>query len=564
MRIPFLSNYLDYRKEIKHFQRVGKDFVDGSITLMDFAQNVSGYTGDKFFKGFGITKDFQVVDLKILQYRSIQLLRENLYTNALIDRLETNVVNKGLTLSSAPIFDILGKKFDLSDDWLREWARKVESRWAAWSRDARYVSHDKQSDFSRLEKFNHRTALVSGDCLNIISINSNGLPVLQLIDGFYVSQPLPSTKTIGKRIKHGITLDKKNREIEYWVEDNKGGHVAIQAYGRGSGRRRAWLSKGSQQRLDDLRGIPAISIGIQNLNEAGKYLDSEQRASLVNSMVAMTRHRDKNQGPSSSGFRQRGSIAVSNKSTETAGDVRFEQQSPGMYLANLSPGETVESYDTKRPNQHFDKFMQAVLKPIAYSKEIPPEIFFMEYGNNFSASRQAHLDWQEVLKKKVHEHSRGFNDLVFVEFLTGEVLNGGIEAPGYVESLQNEHDYAVRNAWQNTQWHGLPQTSVDIKKLVQALEIVEQKGWLTNEKIASLYFSTDWFDNMRRKKTENESIVNAMAPIRERLEVETTVDGENVTTIKAEELSIIQSKILELSMSIEELESIINDGTEAK
>ena len=39
---------------------------------MDLAQNVGGYTGDKFFKGFGITKDFQVVDLKVL----IEQMRE--------------------------------------------------------------------------------------------------------------------------------------------------------------------------------------------------------------------------------------------------------------------------------------------------------------------------------------------------------------------------------------------------------------------------------------------------------------------------------------------------------
>ncbi len=525
--IQQFAGYLEKNRHKRALRKASKAFVGGSFGFIDLFAAASGYGGDKFNTGFGITKDFQVVNLKLLQFRSIQLIRENLYANALFSRLETNVINKGLTLNSAPMFDILGPKFNLSDEDLRKWSRNVEARFLAWSRDKEFISWNCQYDFSKIQRLAYNTAHLSGDCLVIVTLNKSGLPVIKLVDGFHVSNPRERAKS-GNRIVHGVEIDKNGKEVAYWVEKSANpdnlqptqllhtsllGHVRVPAFARGNRRRRAWLIKLTQQRIDDVRGMPLLALILQNINEIGKYMDSEQRAALVNSYLAMTRNRDPKQGAAAAGFRRRGAIKVTQKETETAGTTQFEQQQPGLFLANLAQDEKVESFDTKRPNVNFGSFLEASLKPVAYANEVPPEKYFMEYGNNFSASRQADLDFKSATDKKGFDYARQLNDPVFVEWLTGEVLNGSIVAPGYVNSLMSLSSYDVRNAWQYAIWRGLPQTSVDIKKMVQALDIIETKGWQTNEAISEQYFKTDYFDNIRRQKTENELRAAAREPL---------------------------------------------------
>ncbi len=552
-----ITKYINHRSHVNAVKKAAKSFAGGSFGFIDLFAAATGYGGDKFDKGFGITKDFQIVNLKLLQYRSIQMIRENLYANALFSRLETKVINKGLALNAAPLFDILGKEFDLSDEDLRTWSRNVEARFQAWSRDKAYISWNKQYDFSKIQRLAYNTAHLSGDCLVILTLNKSGLPVVKLVDGFHVSNPLKRPKP-GNRIVHGVELDKNGNEIAYWVEKGANpnnlqpqqlmassllGHIRVPAFARGNRRRRSWLIKLTQQRIDDVRGMPLLALVLQNINEIGKYMDSEQRAALVNSYLAMTRNRDSKQGAGASGFRQRGAINVKQKDTQTAGTVQFEQQQPGLFLANLAPDEKVTSFDTKRPNLNFGPFLEAILKPIAYANEIPPEIYFLEYGNNFSASRQANLDFKDATDKKGFDFARQLNDPIYVEYLTGEVLNGSIKAPGYVASLQINSLYYVRNAWQNAIWRGLPQTSVDIKKMVQALDIVEKKGWQTNQDIAEQYFKTDYYDNIRRLKTENELRAAAMAPLDNDQNTNNGVDTDDRFEAVHKQLEEFQSSI---------------------
>ena len=106
---------------------------------------------------------------------------------------------------------------------MREWARTVESRFLSWSRDAEYISSTKKYSFSKLQRLVYQTAHLSGDCLVIITINKKGYPVIKLVDGFYVSQPLEAA-TGERKIVQGVELDGDGQEIAYWVEKPGGGH----------------------------------------------------------------------------------------------------------------------------------------------------------------------------------------------------------------------------------------------------------------------------------------------------------------------------------------------------
>ena len=75
------------------------NFVGGASTSWD---------GDKFLGGFGITKDYEVVNHWLIRKRSKQLFTENIYARGIIRRLITNIINKGLSLEATPDAEILG------------------------------------------------------------------------------------------------------------------------------------------------------------------------------------------------------------------------------------------------------------------------------------------------------------------------------------------------------------------------------------------------------------------------------------------------------------------------
>ena len=91
--------------------------------LGNFVGGIDSWGGDKFAGGFGITKDYEIVDYWLLRKRSKQLFTENLYARGLVRRLITNEINKGLALEATPDAEILG----LDRDDLAAWfAQKLE------------------------------------------------------------------------------------------------------------------------------------------------------------------------------------------------------------------------------------------------------------------------------------------------------------------------------------------------------------------------------------------------------------------------------------------------------
>jgi len=89
------------KKQEKQNQELAEKYIEAKLSFYDFA---SGYNGDKtgFFSGFGLSRDLTCVDLVTLQYRSLQLSRENPFVAAILGRLVTKVINSGLVLRSNP------------------------------------------------------------------------------------------------------------------------------------------------------------------------------------------------------------------------------------------------------------------------------------------------------------------------------------------------------------------------------------------------------------------------------------------------------------------------------
>jgi len=495
------GNLFKKKKIIKEQQKAINDFVNQKIEFVDF---LSAYNGDKtgMFAGFGLTRDVRFVDLQKLQVRSLQLARENGFSAGILNRITNKTINSGLKLRSTPESSIL-QKF-ISEDELKKWGDNTEILFNIWGKDKRLVTIRRNYTLHNLERIAFYTALLSGDCLVIVSLNSLGLPVIELVDGINIKNPVILESN--KDVQHGVELDKKGVEVAYYVStiDNLGIEKMkrISAFDK-NGNRRAWLVRATEKRIDERRGLPLLSVVMQNINELGKYMDSEQRAALVNSYIAVVHNRSSKAPNKLSPF-ERASMLKQTATNNENEDINFRKMQPGFFATNLAEGETVTSFDTKRPNIDSVKFIDFNIRAISYAVGLPPEVLFLEYGSNYSASRQAKLDLEDFVKEKLSIFTEYFNTPIFYIWLDGMILNGKIQAKGYIKALKNINDFDILGAWRKCNWRGVAKTNIDGLKQARELEIAVNNGWLQNEYVADEYYDSDYNANMRNRKVEAE------------------------------------------------------------
>jgi capsid protein len=185
---------------------------------------------------------------------------------------------------------------------------------------------------------------------------------------------------------------------------------------------------------------------------------------------------------------------------------------PGVMLDRLNPGEKPNSFNTQRPNVNFNDFVRSILAAVAWAHELPPEIYFMEFQNNFSASRQANNEFWMALKKARRIQGQQLNGPLYVEWLTDMVLQGKITARGYIESLRDATDWEIRNAWRSHKWIGASRPSVDPLKEVKA-HAEKVKARFESREDAIQQLSGDGFDEVNRRLKSEEAKIGEGAGI---------------------------------------------------
>lgn len=450
------------------------------------------FDGESFYGGFGpelkICGDNGYINYEKLRNRSIQLFTENKYAKGLIQRLLTNVINTGLTLQAQPEGGVLGMDSEVT----RAWGDNVESLFKLYGRQKKLIDNSKEMTWSGLQDNAMMTAYVSGDCLvDTVYDKKNRMPKIRLIDGKYIQTPLDK---LGSRIVHGVELDADNAHVAYWVYREFGKHERIPAYNR-NGQRTAWLLYGGRRRVNQVRGVPLLAAALQALAEIKRFTDSENRAAWINSIIAVAVEREAGSQPSVGAIGRMGvkkeTVDVTNQDGTTQRN-RFQMQQPGIMVDHLNPGEKLKSFATERPNVNFAAFLRAILSGIAWANELPPEILFMEFQNNFSASRQASNEFNSVLRRIRLDFADGFLQPYYELWLSMAVALGRVDAPGYLDAIRNPNDWDVVSAWQFANWIGVARPSVDVLKEVNA-EIKKVEAGLSSRQEAAMRLDgTDW------------------------------------------------------------------------
>ena len=475
----------------------------------------ANYDGEKFPGGFGVT-DLYTTDYWTLRARSAQLFKTNLYARGLIRRLVTNEINTGLHLECTPEESILGRPKDA----LADWSETAETRWNIWSKSKKLCDAKKQQTFGALQAEARREALIEGDVLCVLLQDKRTrLPTVQLISGSLVQTPIGGTlvqsskgETVfgSNRIEHGVELNESGEHVAYWIRQLDGTTKRLEATGRRSGRKLAWLVYGTDKRKDEVRGEPLLSLIMQSLREVDRYRDSAQRKAVINSMLAMfiSRTEDKPNSKSLTGGAVR-------KGVETTSDAQgsrtygIQEQHPGMVLESLEVGEKPEGFMPHGTDEKFGDFEAAIIHAIAWANEIPPEILTLAFSSNYSASMAAINEFKIYLNLVRKNFGDQFCQPIYEDWLVSEVLSKRIPAPGLIEAWRNPIAYDVIGAWFMSDWGGHIKPAVDMTKLVRGYTEAIEEGLMTRDRACRELFGMKYSKVVQKLKRENEALVEA-------------------------------------------------------
>jgi len=465
--------------------------------------------------------DFFYIDYWTLRRRSYRLFTENRYASGLIRRLLTNEIHRGLTLEATPNGGILG----IDDDTMNDWTDGVEAKFDIWGENKELVSENEQYTFGQQQLNIRKIALLSGDVLIVLRQHPIAkTPVIELIDGANIRTPIGYKGA--NEIRHGVELDSKGRHVAFHVLDTKKGDfktTRIPAKGAQSGRRIAWMVYGHKIRVDDVRGMPALGILLQALKELDRYSDAEQRAAVLNAVLALfvKKGQDKiGTRPLSGRAVRRSTETVESDTDAQPRSFNIAQQIPGMVVEELQFGEEPVSFTTARPNVNYHVFEEAMMASFAWVLEIPPNIYRLAYSSNYSASGAEINELKIYLDKIRSEFASDATKPIYKEWLLSMSLTGLISAPGLLEAWRNPEKFLISGAWFLSEWAGAIKPS--LKRLVEINGYIKaiSEGLSTRDMATKELYGRKYTQIVKRLKKENQQFRDSTEVLRETEQVD--------------------------------------------
>lgn len=501
------------------------------VALSDLPTARFGWNhGEKFAGGLGAV-DVLWTDYWALRARSADLYNRNLYARGLIRRLVSNQINTGLHLEATPEEKILGRE----EDSLADWSEDVENRFALWGNNPYLCDQDERRTFGALQEAAQTEALVSGDVLVVLrSDQRTRLPRVKLISGAAVQTPYGKDVGNPDKIKHGVEFDAQGRHAAYWVLQEDGSFKRLPAYGEKSGRRIAWLLYGTDNRLDDVRGMPLLALVLQSLKEVDRYRDASLRKAVINSMLAMFIKKGTEKPgtrPMAAGGIKRGiEKATSNDGKERS--FRTAEGIPGLVIDELQTGEEPVPFNANLTVDGFGVFEKAIVQAIAWANEIPPEILTLSFGSNYSASQAAINEFKMYLNRVRTRFGENFCSPIYEEYLLGQVLAQRVTAEGFVEAFWRADLFETYGAWISCDWSGAIKPAVDLTKLVRGYREMIAEGFITADRASRELTGTKWSKNIKKRGREIAQWVEAMRPLLE-LQAELAKQPQTPETMRA-------------------------------
>lgn len=428
-------------------------------------------------------------DLPTLRARTRDLARNAPLASGAINTMVTNVVGTGLSLQPQPDADALG----LDEEVAEKWAESTLREFKLWA-DGTACDVTRTQNFYGLQSLVFRSALESGDTITLLpSVKRNGQPYslsLQVVEADRLCNPGFVQDT--PKIAAGIELDQYGAPVAYHICQRHPGSLLrrsdfkwdrVTAYGNNSGRRNI-IHLFERRRPGQTRGVPVLAPVIEPLKQLQRYTDAELQAAVISGMFSVFVKMDSEAFHDV--FDQDGKSAYLNSAMGWDGTLNGGTLDGGGKVVNLLPGESVESTNPGRPNALFDPFVQAIVRQIGVSLELPFEVLIKHFTASYSAARAALLDAWRFFRGRRDWLSSNFCQPVYEAWLEEAVAIGRVSAPGFFA------DPAIRRAWCAAVWIGDGPGSIDPAKEVTAAKERIALGISTRAAESILHDGVDW------------------------------------------------------------------------
>lgn len=493
---PVKMNLLD--KAINYFspaagaKRLKARATSSLLNSLDTSYAAASYTRrnlQSWLPGKGSANaDYSAGEQDTVTARSRDAQRNQPLAAAVFSRCKHTIVGTGLKLQSRIDYANLG----ISKSEATEKENLIEREWEHF---AKHCDAERTSHLNKLGSIAIVSAMASGDVFaNTPYIErpecEYGLK-LQLIESDRVCNPSFDFDTAG--LRRGIELDSIGAPVAYNVMSQHPGDdllseykwLRVPAFGEQTGQRR-FLHLFDKERPGQVRGVPFLSPVIESLKGLDRYTDAEITAAVIASYYTVFIYSEMGQAP-----------PPTTGTTENAVLYKDDQIAlgPGA-VANLFPGEKIETANPNRPNASYDPFVRSVYQQIGAALGIPADFLTLAFTSSYSAARAAMLQAWQLIKYwrslLVEQFYQPLYELWFDEF----VALGKIDLPVY--------DLMTKYYYTRAAWIGPARGAIDENKEVQAAKDRIELGISTLQIETEELQGEDWLDVQKQRQYEKE------------------------------------------------------------
>lgn len=435
----------------------------------------------------------------------------------LVDKHVDWTIGSGMKLQSEPNENVLEMEGIALD--YPKFQKSIESRFNLYA-NTKYFDYSEQKTLHQIANEVYKSVFLGGDGLVVCRYGEYGINV-QFIPGEHIKTPLftdPLMEQVTKSknyVKHGIEFDSKGKQVAFYVEkftvDNPFGEFErIPVYGKNSKRKLAWMVYGQKISSDHVRGIPEMSQTLEKLNKLDRYTEAavtkaEQAANVVYSIE----HEAYSTGEDPIAERLAQKIKTVNPdlpdSYELANGLaqKMTETTSGTTY-NMPNGASLKSFSTDIET-NYEAFELANFNRIAAAANVPPEVALQSYNSNYSASRAAINGWGFVVNIDRNDFALDFYIPIFKLWLEYEILQGKINAPGYISAL-NRNDFMIVEAYSKCRFIGKNMPHIDPLKEAKAIELMLDKNLISYEQATEMLNVGEWNENYANRVEEDKLI----------------------------------------------------------
>jgi capsid protein len=426
------------------------------------------------------------------------------------------IVGQGLKLQSTPEELIIKKAFpSFGKDQLKEFTDSAESYF-------RLHAKSRESDYSRMTSLHLqaaaalKNAIMAGDVLCIARFDGKN-ETIQIIDGNRIYTPILSDelKAVQKRgntVVRGVEINKRGEHIAFFVFGDDLKFTRVLARGAKTKKLQAWLMYGSKYKLNSVRGLSLFSAVLETVAKMDRYKSATLGGAEENAKIPLSIEHNQFSDGENPMQKQMAQSFGKDKGTakETFNDCEQVAtkvaQTTEKSVYNMPIGSKLMMHKGSS-DLHFGDFFGVNAEIVYATIGIPPEVAFDKFGGAYSGSRAALKSWEyKMMVDRANIMQHDYYQPFYNFWLDINVLNGTIQAPGYLQALVAK-DTKLLNAYRLARFIGATVPHIDPVKEANASRIKLGKAFgnipLTTGEQESENLNTGDFDK-NLIKAENE------------------------------------------------------------